>query len=178
MFLFILSSCGLDDEKITLSCSVTEKVSVYRGQVKTGTEIQKTSYSFRFYKELLEEGIEQNDYTKSSPTFYKYKPITKLLWLGEKNGLKIKPINHTTINSDGSESFYRIFVSVDENNLGYSIIDTLNDKTKKELIIGNLVDMNINRVTGEIVGKDELVSLGSTVVTEVQGLCTKAEKRF
>jgi hypothetical protein len=38
--------------------------------------------------------------------------------------------------------------------------------------------MNINRVTGEIVGKDELVSLGSTVVTEVQGLCTKAEKRF
>ena len=139
-------------------------------------ESRRSTQSYVFHREKLETGSQLNDFTKSPPVFLAPDREKKLAWVVEINGFKLQPINITTKNADGSSRNEDNYISVDNSTVGYNKTYFFTTKDGKKG--GEITTITINRLTGELVGANQLYGSDNQFHTEIQGKCAKASLKF
>ena len=176
--LLLLVSCGKEGNKAILDCSAVEKISYFWNNEFQRNENKKSSFSFVFSKELLEAGIQINDFTKTPPVLTNTDEKKRLIWIVEFNGTKFRPSSISTLNTDGSESYDNIGVFVDQNKMGFSRIHNVSKKNGASPDEEDLVSVSIDRISGELTGGQTLISAANKITNDISGSCKKADRKF
>jgi hypothetical protein len=172
-----LVSCSeKSDETISVSCSILENVSAVSNAANLVPESRRSTQTYVFRREKLETGYQFNDFTQAPPILHSSNQERKLVWVVDINGVKFKPINNETKNYDGSSRNEDMYISVDNNIIGYNRTNFSTYKDGKKS--GQITTLTINRLTGELVGEDQLFDTDNQFHTEILGKCVKASQKF
>jgi hypothetical protein len=164
------------EDEIIIKCEIKDTVSGKIEDEILKPESQNIVQIYKFYKKNIEIGPFYNDFSQIPPVLNNSSK-KDMRWIVEVDGLKILPVLRQTINRNKSSEYSDVIVTVDDNSLGYMENITVNNK---ELFLLNKTSITINRITGIVKGEiiNHHYGAMSLLITEYNGKCSKAEKKF